>query len=198
MTDERIREIKLNRDGTWHLTSKEIDWLNGAADREAALRAQVEELTRELDESRAEIGRLKADVTTSKFAASISGNAAKARKLDLQEAEARVRGHHLEPCETCIACETERNSAEGRLARVVEALRSGKSEGERIHLALTAAKQPTQGPLGHPFKPPPNSDRCVALVKVRWQPDGSEREVGCGQPESAHQPTQEKPEGKRA
>jgi hypothetical protein len=42
-----MREIKLKPDGAWHLTREEVDWLNGAADREAALRAQVEELTLE-------------------------------------------------------------------------------------------------------------------------------------------------------
>jgi hypothetical protein len=47
-----MREIKLKPDGTWHLTREEIDWLNGAAARETALRTQVEDLKEQLRQER--------------------------------------------------------------------------------------------------------------------------------------------------
>ena len=35
-----------------------------------------------------------------------------------EQAEQRARDHHKEPCETCIACETERNDAEAEFERM--------------------------------------------------------------------------------
>jgi hypothetical protein len=44
--------LYLKPDGAWHLTPEQVEWLKGAAEREAALRA-------ERDELRAEVERLK-------------------------------------------------------------------------------------------------------------------------------------------
>ena len=52
-----VREIMCKPDGSWHLTQEEADWLNGAADREAELRAKVEELMRESAGRQAEVER---------------------------------------------------------------------------------------------------------------------------------------------
>ena len=78
-----MRNIYYKPDGAWHLTQEEVAWINGAVEREAALRSQVEELTQEREQ-------LKANLATRTFAANINSNAAKARKLDLQEAEAKL------------------------------------------------------------------------------------------------------------
>jgi len=82
-----MRNIYYKPDGAWHLTQEEVAWINGAVEREAALRSQVEELTQEREQ-------LKANLATRTFAANINSNAAKARKLDLQEAEAKLAAAH--------------------------------------------------------------------------------------------------------
>ena len=141
------------------------------ADRAERLSQQVEELTRERDSLR-------------KY-----GDMALENQVRVEQAEVKLDREMNEQYNQ----RSRAQQAEAKLSAVVEALKSGKSEGERIHLALAAARaQPTQDkpPLGHAFMPRRDDyDSCNWLVSD----DGNWGDMRCSRPKSAHQPTQDKP-----
>jgi hypothetical protein len=150
------------------------------------LTGMVEELTRERD-------KLEAGCTTEchhQFERAEAAQAENVRLLFEAEKQADWNGPAL-------------RNAEAKLARVVWILENEQYD-RRASVALAAARdQPTQDklPLGHAFEPCGQTgpgEECRLFVDedachYRLRRDDPERKFGpCGQPESAHQPTQDK------
>ena len=197
-----MRDIYYKPDGTWHPTREEVEWINGAAARETALRAQVEELTREVEMGRKDL--IDKNALTIRLA-SMEQHAEQAEAERDEENIKRigVQGLLDEANAEMAALGGEKEDAEAKLARVVEALERCLVNGLGVTIvreartALAAARdQPTRerdtyrvvSPEDrHAFLPCNRpAERCAGPTQCH--------ENGCGQPESAHQPTQEKPE----
>jgi hypothetical protein len=207
-----MREIKLKPDGTWRLTPQEVEWLNGAAEREAALRTKVEEQQEELRMThhalalaRGQIEELTREVE--KWKQSADDYAADCRRLVAQREQAEARlaiwqaAESLPDCRACAALDAAREQPTQEPPRTTTCPNCGREASINGCDFCELDEGPTQEPLplGHEYL----KCRCHVLPQDDCCGDGCHRRspsglvaawIPCGQPESAHQPTQEKPE----